>query len=453
MMLLIHDTDMRKTLFVLTLIFCSICGFAQTIGVRTLDSQKKESIVLPSYDTTFVYFDLGKLKNNPHFYDNQEILISPNLGDKMPYSHYDGFSVEDSVEVTSHPDTVWVKKRKKVRDGDFYITYPKSNVYHPNYIDGEIVRYIGKPYYRSFGKRVGFFTPCEYVDGKPFTIISVTYQTEGGKYIFRLLDETGVILNFTWPSSYLYDKEECFPTILMTAYINKCKNMYVGKTFHLKDDALSLYEYVCQDIATNKYRKVDGDFTCTDLSLVKNYGGDAKIDNTIGEQVSGAIFGASVRLFFQDNNGCEFCIPVEGEYISNLNLWGVLRESYDNFKGSTLYSYIGLNNIMLAEEYYTQKAEKEAEKEAAEKRRIEEEKQQLIERTNMLIKKYGKKYANMILEGKVQIGMTAEMCRESWGLPDDINRSTGTWGVHEQWCYDWGGYLYFDNGKLTSIQN
>ena len=49
--------------------------------------------------------------------------------------------------------------------------------------------------------------------------------------------------------------------------------------------------------------------------------------------------------------------------------------------------------------------------------------------------------------------MTADMCREAWGEPDNINRTTGSWGVHEQWCYDWGGYLYIENGKLAAIQN
>lgn len=32
------------------------------------------------------------------------------------------------------------------------------------------------------------------------------------------------------------------------------------------------------------------------------------------------------------------------------------------------------------------------------------------------------------------------------------NRTTNIHGTHEQWVYD-GGYLYFQNGILTSIQN
>jgi hypothetical protein len=53
----------------------------------------------------------------------------------------------------------------------------------------------------------------------------------------------------------------------------------------------------------------------------------------------------------------------------------------------------------------------------------------------------------------VSIGMTAErVLLSSWGKPDDINRTTTSRGIREQWVYD-GGYLYFQDGVLTSIQN
>lgn len=49
-------------------------------------------------------------------------------------------------------------------------------------------------------------------------------------------------------------------------------------------------------------------------------------------------------------------------------------------------------------------------------------------------------------------GMTKDMAILSWGEPNDINRSVGSWGVQEQWCYE-NSYLYFENGRLTSWQN
>ena len=54
----------------------------------------------------------------------------------------------------------------------------------------------------------------------------------------------------------------------------------------------------------------------------------------------------------------------------------------------------------------------------------------------------------------VHIGMTSEEVRgSSWGKPDSINTTTTKYGTREQWVYGIGNYLYFENGKLTAIQN
>ena len=51
------------------------------------------------------------------------------------------------------------------------------------------------------------------------------------------------------------------------------------------------------------------------------------------------------------------------------------------------------------------------------------------------------------------IGMTKEEAENStWGSPKKINKTTTSYGVHEQWVYSSNRYLYFENGKLTSIQ-
>lgn len=60
---------------------------------------------------------------------------------------------------------------------------------------------------------------------------------------------------------------------------------------------------------------------------------------------------------------------------------------------------------------------------------------------------------NLIMNGKVQRGMTKEQCRLSWGNPEKVNVTTASFGTHEQWVYYGDRYLYFENGKLTAIQN
>ncbi len=53
--------------------------------------------------------------------------------------------------------------------------------------------------------------------------------------------------------------------------------------------------------------------------------------------------------------------------------------------------------------------------------------------------------------GTFWLGMTDEEARTDRSHLDSINRSVGSWGVHEQWVYS-GFYLYFKNGILTSWQ-
>lgn len=93
---------------------------------------------------------------------------------------------------------------------------------------------------------------------------------------------------------------------------------------------------------------------------------------------------------------------------------------------------------------YKAKLQKEKEIQAAE---------QKAKRAIEIIRKYGKYYGNLILAGKVQLGMTKQMCIEVWEEPIDVNTTITPGNVNEQWVYSLDCYLYFDNGILTAIQN
>jgi hypothetical protein len=60
---------------------------------------------------------------------------------------------------------------------------------------------------------------------------------------------------------------------------------------------------------------------------------------------------------------------------------------------------------------------------------------------------------DLIQNRKVKIGMTERECELSWGKPENINTTVSDSGRQQQWVYSTTSYLYFDNGKLTSIQN
>lgn len=59
---------------------------------------------------------------------------------------------------------------------------------------------------------------------------------------------------------------------------------------------------------------------------------------------------------------------------------------------------------------------------------------------------------------KVAVGMTKEEVVRSWGRPDKINTSVGSYGRHEQWIYNRASiadsqYVYLEDGVVRSIQS
>jgi hypothetical protein len=68
------------------------------------------------------------------------------------------------------------------------------------------------------------------------------------------------------------------------------------------------------------------------------------------------------------------------------------------------------------------------------------------------IKKWGKKFLEAVRKHKIMIGMSKDQTIVSWGFPDTVNKTVGSWGTHDQWVYG-NKYVYFENGRLTSWQN
>jgi hypothetical protein len=57
----------------------------------------------------------------------------------------------------------------------------------------------------------------------------------------------------------------------------------------------------------------------------------------------------------------------------------------------------------------------------------------------------------------IEIGYTAKQVVESsWGKPTQVNTTTNKYGTREQWVYRGqgkNGYVYLENGIVTSVQN
>ena len=63
-------------------------------------------------------------------------------------------------------------------------------------------------------------------------------------------------------------------------------------------------------------------------------------------------------------------------------------------------------------------------------------------------------YYKICIKPSARIGMTSSQVlnETEWGKPEKVNKTITAAGVREQWVYWSGEYLYFNNGKLTTIQ-
>lgn len=126
---------------------------------------------------------------------------------------------------------------------------------------------------------------------------------------------------------------------------------------------------------------------------------------------------------------------------TNIDVLPDLFNGYE-YKDSVEYFFVDEPSAILLKQ--AEKIKNWNEKVALEKRQAEQELKRVEERAK----------ATHYAKGGVSIGMTKDrVLKSNWGKPIDINRTTTSRGVREQWFYGGKNYLYFENGILTTIQN
>ena len=179
-----------------------------------------------------------------------------------------------------------------------------------------------------------------------------------------------------------------------------------------------------------------------------------KYDNAYIAALTDSLLNKEIYLSSGAKRGFYICENISIENIGTkepcYNYILTLRQEEDIIK---LPIQNNMSHIVLADIYREEQRikEEQQQREDAEYHAMLEKEEQ--EYKASLIKKYGKKKALLILENAVQIGFTKEMCIEAWGEPYDINRTVTKNGVHEQWVYGIGRYLYFEGNVLTAIQD
>ncbi len=423
------------------------CDYDSLLNIKNYASYKAyfKTYNKEKEKTDNIYFTIGRVKMpcDSVYYQQfigQELFFyirNTENNKDIPYCNF------ESITPTNLPnDTIWYKKRKRVRPKDYKVIHNKTKKYKPSFYKDKKIQACGIDAYNvdanSYYKRSGYFTSSKNIEGKTFKILDVKifrykniyagihYKTLKFKLLSQEKDTLNWYVHYDEKDIFGIDKKYALPVVIK-GFIDKLKIKYIGREFFYTDN--NFYhkkELVAYKENGEKIKiKIDSKLKCLDVI----YAG--KEDEYLVPS-----------FVFEDENKQKIIIPIS-RYPRNFD-----------YKVKDIYNSFSLNWAFLDELVLTPAevifAEKEMKKKADEKRKIEEKKQFALRRKK-LIKKYGNYNADLILQGKVQIGMTKKMCIEAWGEPDDINKTSGSWGVHEQWIYNLSSFLYFENGVLRSI--
>ena len=461
----------RKNWTIIVLLLSMYFNAFSQLSVRTIagDVSKPENPKL-------IYDTLSNIKyhkdlSDYSMYIGQKILFYPrNPESTVKTKYYGNFYLNKEYTLENEvPDTIWYRHRKKVRPSDYELRSPISDRYKPKQVKNKRVCFGNNFLSQSPGDtlKTGYFTPAEEIEGKTFTIIDFkvkkdnyhtgqkqSYLNNKQSLLFTLL--TGNNDTIYWQSETLYGSDHFFPAIIVS-YYERIKDLFVGQSYNLKDTYNTYF-------ATNlnkggKYSELKGNLKCVELSLIGNKNQymtpQLVFQNEAGETLSMRITNSpSLERYIDDAyDGAGYendkRLKYDSENDKKQFVSDDIKNTYSLYEGSISDL---VNTKVIQEKLRIQEEQRIAEEKQAELEKIRIEKESKIRLSN-LTKKYGKHIAGLIIKGYVETGMTKKMCIESWGEPDDINKTSSSYGVHEQWVYGNNSYLYFEDGILTTIQN
>ncbi|MDR1678497.1 MAG: hypothetical protein LBR81_01840 [Prevotellaceae bacterium] len=379
--------------------------------------RQKRMIDYKKYIGYKLYFlPIAKNYNSEFKQQNNKITLFTNDSKKIPIKMIIGQAIRTIGQIggigASKMEVKTVINGKSLNNKDI-----ETNVYQPKF------SYIKESQYT---RAIEIETEQEKLYGQYFTILDIEgqdKQTNKFTKLENITDKSSYYLKIWlqndsnkdtvyWEASTFYWGEDNLSAnnsqpFLLVPYFEKQKNMFQDKDMIAVEDLKPLV-----DINTGQtinIRKGE-EWHCYDVSLVdsKNY-----------SHLQGF-------CFFKKGNE-EVMFPI-----------GTIDESM----------------FVTKQEYEQQELEKQkkAEEKAREaEERIKQREQQEKEFRAYCISKWGQQKGTLIADGKVQLGMTREMCTAAWGSPNSINKTIISGLVHEQWVYS-GSFLYFDNDVLTGIQ-
>ena len=438
----------KKYILALFLILCINEFLYSQITIGKIEKQKDTAILRPSpYDS---------LKNFENFNPDDFYQYKKYIGLKFylpPLSNArKGYRDEGINFLYSATPSIIDTSINIVDPGGGYEYDNESKKYkHHTYNYNKIKTYIYKPFIFNFGCGVSPFiqisSDSAKVCNKYYTLLNILYED-----ILKNLKENIYQTNKSYDNYNSYKKNrdcnvmfllrndstkdslycEDLSKFTLVPYFIKQNQLYQNKTLVCIDSRSYKEGTWWKDIKTDKDVTIypDSKWYCSEVTLLKSKGLREEEGGIWRDDTS------EYRLNYLLKNDLGETIA-----ITNFELrYGVkfiTKDEYDKNELKKKLTQEQINARKKQEEFQYS----ENQRKAQEKRKAE------------CISKYGQSYGELISEGKVEIGMWEEMCKDSWGDPFDSYKTTTTDGVYEDWYYGWKYRLHFVNGTLKRIEN
>ena len=461
-----------KLLLSLTLAFIGTVAYAQNF--KMIDTTPPKEVEPEIKYDSLANIRLISEEDYQKQFIGQSILFYPRNPNSKSLPEYFANFITPHEQIVAI-DTVWYKRRKKPRPSDYKLDTIKTNRYKPQYVVKKGVTLCAasedycspkypkvNAYFNKEDLYTGDFTPFTEIEGKTFKILDIinrnTDKTNKSsdafkETLFMLQSEKGDTVY--WNTFYDNLEERKIKLLLypviVTGYIEKMKQLHLNREIYIRD-TYPMKKYKCAEIV---YSGEENQYMVPSFVLKGN---DEEL--IVPLTIAPSLFSYCIESF--DREGREKDLTFNKlKYIDATRYEAKLEEERLVAEAKLEAKKVQLRKEKLAREARLEKDKlaKEARQARLEKERLADEqaeKDRIIQkqkRKELLYKKYGQTNGKLISEGKVKIGMTKEMCIDAWGKPKSVNKSSGAWGVHEQWVYGLKTYLYFEGNKLTSIQN
>jgi hypothetical protein len=156
---------------------------------------------------------------------------------------------------------------------------------------------------------------------------------------------------------------------------------------------------------------------------------------------------SSTRLFGEENDLTTVIMIIpSGSVVEVLGADSAYYHvAYEDNEGYILKRHATLN--MNPERKVSRPADQDQQTNESRELRPVQDQDQRVSRFSYLENKYGTNIAAKIMQGKIWLGMSAEMVKDSWGSPQKISRVISGNIIKEEWIYN-KTWLYIENNSL-----